>query len=205
MRRSNLVTFVTIVTSATFAALALAVAGFGSTAQAQVIRCTDAAGKISYTDKACPPSTRRSEQLEGMDTNGTTIGGSAPVLPVLPVPTVRSSEPPPLQPQPNGGLTVIDPRARDLAESQRQARERSEQEAADRSAAGLYPSPYGGYSGGYHRRAARPQDLRPTLRNCDAGGCNDTMGNHYDRAGKVDRYVRPDGRTCRPVGTTVVC
>lgn len=199
MRRSNLVTSVA---SAIFAALAIAVAGFGSAVNAQVIRCTDAAGKISYTDKACPPSTRHSEQLEGMDTNGTTIGGPAPVAPA---PTVRSTEPAPLQPQPNGGLTVIDPRARDLAESQRQARERSEQEAADRSAAGLYPYPYGGYSEGYHRRAARPQDLRPMLRNCDAGGCNDTMGNHYDRAGKVDRYVRPDGRTCRPVGTTVVC
>ena len=187
-----------------FATIAVAVAGFGfgSIAAAQVIRCTDAAGKVSYTDKACPSNTRRSEQLEGMDTNGTTVGGSAPVQPL---PTVRSGEPAPLQTQPNGGLTVIDPRARDLAESQRQTRERSEQEAADRTGAGLYPSPYGGYTGGYHRRAVRPQDLRPTLRSCDAGGCNDTMGNHYDRAGKVDRYVRPDGRTCRPVGTTVVC
>ena len=187
-----------------FATIAVAVAGFGfgSIAAAQVIRCTDAAGKVSYTDKACPSNTRRSEQLEGMDTNGTTVGGSAPVQPL---PTVRSGEPAPLQAQPNGGLTVIDPRARDLAESQRQTRERSEQEAADRTGAGLYPSPYGGYTGGYHRRAVRPQDLRPTLRSCDAGGCNDTMGNHYDRAGKVDRYVRPDGRTCRPVGTTVVC
>ena len=197
MRRSNLVAAVA------FASVAVAVASFGSTANAQVIRCTDAAGKVSYTDKACPPNTRRSEQLEGMDTNGTTVGGSAPVLSV---PTVRSTEPAPLQPQPNGGLTVIDPRARDLAESQRQARERNEQEAADRTGAGVYPYPnsYGGYTGGY-RRPARPQDLRTTLRNCDAGGCNDTMGNHYDRAGKVDRYVRPDGRTCRPVGTTVVC
>ena len=44
-----------------------------------------------------------------------------------------------------------------------------------------------------------------TLRNCDAGGCSDTLGNHYDRSGKVDRYTRPDGRTCRPIGTTVVC
>lgn len=198
MRRSNLVAAVA------FASIAVAVAGFGSTANAnaQVIRCTDAAGKVSYTDKVCPSNTRRSEQLEGMDTNGTTVGGSAPVLSV---PTVRSTEPAPLQPQPNGGLTVIDPRARDLAESQRQAREWSEQEAADRAGTGLYPYPYGGYTGGYHRRPARPQDLRPTLRHCDAGGCNDTMGNHYDRAGRVDRYVRPDGRTCRPVGTTVVC
>ena len=198
MRRSNLVAAVA------FASIAVAVAGFGSTAtaNAQVIRCTDAAGKVSYTDKVCPSNTRRSELLEGMDTNGTTVGGSAPVLSV---PTVRSTEPAPLQPQRSGGLTVIDPRARDLAESQRQARERSEQEAADRAGTGLYPYPYGGYTGGYHRRPARPQHLRPTLRNCDAGGCNDTMGNHYDRAGRVDRYVRPDGRTCRPVGTTVVC
>ncbi|MGJ7580834.1 DUF4124 domain-containing protein [Variovorax sp. RHLX14] len=200
MRRSNLVA-----AAVTFASVAFAVASVGSPANAQVIRCTDAAGKISYTDKACPSNSRRSEPLEGMDTNGTTVGGSAPVKLVPTLPTVRSIEPVPSQPQPNGGLTIIDPRARDLVESERQARERSEREAADRTGAGLYPYPYGGYSGGYHRRAARPQDLRPTLRSCDAGGCNDTIGNHYDRAGKVDRYVRPDGRTCRPVGTTVVC
>ena len=47
--------------------------------------------------------------------------------------------------------------------------------------------------------------MRPRLRNCDASGCRDNMGNHYDPKGRVDRYVQPDGRTCRPVNSTVVC
>ena len=65
---------------------------------------------------------------------------------------------------------------------------------------------YGGAYGGIHRGPPAPlPDLRPRLRNCDGAGCQDTQGNHYDRAGRLDRYVRPDGRTCRPVGTTVVC
>jgi hypothetical protein len=47
--------------------------------------------------------------------------------------------------------------------------------------------------------------MRPRLRQCDASGCRDNMGNHYDPKGQVDRYVQPDGRTCRPVNTTVIC
>ncbi|RZL57544.1 MAG: DUF4124 domain-containing protein, partial [Variovorax sp.] len=55
----------------------LVAAGFGSPAAAGaaagsgVVRCTDSTGKVSYTDKECPSSTRRSERLDGIDTNGT--------------------------------------------------------------------------------------------------------------------------------------
>ena len=198
MRNPNVFRFVCL------AALAGAIAGLVAPAAAEVTRCTDAAGKVSYTDKACPSDTRRSEQLE-IDTNGTTY----PAAPVATAAPARAAAPPPAastQPPADGGLTVIDSRARELAESRLQERERQQREAAERDATGAYPYPYPyTYPNAHQRRAARPQDLRPTLRNCDAGGCNDTMGNHYDRAGKVDRYVRPDGRTCRPVGTTVVC
>ena len=187
--------------------LASALAGFGPPVAAEVTRCTDAAGKVSYTDKACPSNTRRSEQLE-IDTNGTTYPAAPAPAPAR-APAPASAPEVVAQPPADGGLIVIDPRARDVAESRLQERERQRREAAERDAAGAYPYPYpypySGYPSAQQRRAGRPQDLRPTLRNCDAGGCNDTMGNHYDRAGKVDRYVRPDGRTCRPVGTTVVC
>jgi hypothetical protein len=187
----------------------LVAAGFGLPAAAGaatgsgVVRCTDSTGKVSYTDKECPSSTRRSERLDGIDTNGTSI----------PMPGPGSSldgkggkedsaiAPPPGQgiaaprqnpvPPADGGLIVIDPRAG------AQQRQQQDQDI-------VYP--YAEYPGAYRRRLPTPQqDLRPTLRNCDAGGCSDTMGNHYDRAGRVDRYTRPDGRTCRPVGTTVVC
>jgi len=62
---------------------------------------------------------------------------------------------------------------------------------------------YGYPSGGY--RPAPPRNLGPRFRNCDANGCDDKQGNHYDRTGTLNRYKSLDGRTCTPVGTTVVC
>lgn len=183
--------------AAALVALALSVAM--PARSAEITRCTDAAGKVSYTDKACPFDTRRAEQLEGLESNGTS--NPPTVRPTSPVPGATAPAPAVPVPQ-DGGLTVIDPRGRDLADARRRAREQQLQDDVDREAGWAYPAPYPYAS---HRRAARPRDLRPTLRNCDAGGCSDTLGNHYDRSGKVDRYTRPDGRTCRPVGTTVVC
>ena len=47
--------------------------------------------------------------------------------------------------------------------------------------------------------------MRPRTRSCDGAGCQDTQGNHYNRAGQLDRYQGIDGKTCRPVGTTTLC
>ena len=194
---------------ACMAALLAATWGPTTAAAAEIARCTDAVGKVSYTDKACPSSTLRSERLEGVETNGTAIASPAATYP----PPARVGGAAAAAGQraapTDSGLVVIDPRADARRQQDSQARGDAERDI-------VYPSddPYAGYSGytgypgyagGYRRRQPPPQDLRPTLRSCDAGGCNDTMGNHYDRAGKVDRFTRPDGRTCRPVGTTVVC
>jgi hypothetical protein len=62
-----------------------------------------------------------------------------------------------------------------------------------------YPYP------GTYRQPVPPRDMRPRIRNCDAAGCQDRQGNHYDRSGRLDRYQTPDGKTCRPVGTTTIC
>ena len=52
----------------------------------------------------------------------------------------------------------------------------------------------------------QPRDMRPRIRNCDGTGCTDRQGNTYNQnTGKLDRYQSIDGKTCRPVGTTVVC
>ena len=110
-------------------------------------------------------------------------------------------------PSGGSGLVVIDPRAEQRAQAERDQAERQQREAqlaADEAARQGYAGP--GYGGGYYSRPAPPpRDMRPRLRNCDASGCRDNMGNHYDNKGKVDRYVQPDGRTCRPVNSTVVC
>jgi len=61
------------------------------------------------------------------------------------------------------------------------------------------------YPPGVAGRPPRPRHLGQRMRHCDAGGCQDTQGNHYDRTGRLDRYRSLDGRTCQPVGTTTVC
>lgn len=195
------------------AVMVLAAASFcdDSSVAAEVTRCTDAAGKVSYTDKACPSNTRQAKQLEGIESNGTsvpvpaltTLPGSAPARSAT-TPPARAETPRQRNQVPAGsGLIVIDPRARNPSQ---------EPPVHDASYPDAYPDSYpyagypdAGYPNAYRRNRSSPQNLSPTLRNCDAGGCSDTIGNHYDRTGKVDRYVRPDGRTCRPVGTTVVC
>jgi hypothetical protein len=64
-----------------------------------------------------------------------------------------------------------------------------------------YPYPY---SGG-NRQPQRSRDMGPRIRNCDAQGCQDKQGNHYNRSGQLDRFQSIDGKTCRPIGTTTIC
>ena len=185
-------------------------AGAAQPASAQVTRCTDTAGKVSYTDKECPSNTRQAKSLEGIETNGTSIPGPRATLPApaaalsRAVPSGNAEVPRPTSIPSDGGLVVIDPRA--FAPRTGQPGRANADDYGDPDAGtNPYSYPYAGYPGAYRRGRNPPRDLSPTLRNCDAGGCNDTLGNHYDRTGRVDRYVRPDGRTCRPIGTTVVC
>jgi hypothetical protein len=177
-----------------------ALISFGGLADAQVLRCVDAAGNTSYGDTACPKGARQS------------------ALDLMPEPAARGSEPQvdrrqeqidganrarqlqresvdtvTRQPQAPAGPVILDTRPS----------ERPAATADDRvwsQDADPYASPYP-----YARPAAPPRDMRPRLRNCNAAGCDDRQGNHYDRGGKLDRYTTPDGRNCRPVGTTVVC
>ena len=181
---------------------------FAATAGAQVVRCVDAAGKVSYGDTACsgdarrselvlgleatqrreePENYRRQEQLDSVERASRAQRES--------VDTVTR------QPAVPGGVVLLDSRANDRNDAQREEdrRRREAELAADEA----WRQP--GYGYGNRRSQTRPQDMRPRLTQCGPAGCNDTQGNHYDRSGQVDRYVRPDGRTCRPVGTTVVC
>jgi hypothetical protein len=128
----------------------------GATATAQVVRCEDAAGNVSYNDTGCKAGARRSELVFPPEATRQSAPSSPPSSPYVPyVPNV------PYAPYPHGDVR--------------------------------------------RRQDAQPQDMRPRIRSCGPSGCQDTQGNHYDRSGKLDRYVRPDGRTCRPVGTTVIC
>lgn len=188
---------------------------FASHAGAQVVRCIDAAGKVRYTDSGCAPGDRQSE-VQGTEATQPSTGQEtnrrqeqldsverARRLQRESVETVQR------QSAPNGGsgLVVIDPRAEQRAQAERDQAERRQREAQLAADAAWRQGNVGqGYGGGYDPRPAPPpRDMRPRLRQCDASGCRDNMGNHYDPKGNVDRYVQPDGRTCRPVNTTVVC
>ena len=190
-----------------FIALSLAFVG---TASAQVVRCVDPAGKVSYGDTACsgdarrselvlgpeatqrreePENYRRQEQLDSAERASREKRESVDTV------TRQSATP--------GGAVLLDSQPNQRIDAQREEnRRRREAELADDEA--WRQQGYGG-GYGYPRPQQRPQDMRPRITQCGPAGCNDTQGNHYNRSGQVDRYTRPDGRTCRPVGTTVVC
>lgn len=189
---------------------------FAAGAGAQVVRCVDAAGKVRYTDSGCAQGDRQSEVVLGPEATQPSAGPAqdrrqeqldsvarARQLQRESVETVQRQS----APTGGSGLVVIDPRAEQRAQAERDQAERRQREAQLAADDAWRQGNVGqGYGGGYYPRPAPPpRDMRPRLRQCDASGCRDNMGNHYDLKGNVDRYVQPDGRTCRPVNTTVVC
>lgn len=175
-------------------------------AGAEVLRCEDASGKVSYTDGACPAGTRPQR-----------VSTQEPVS-VLPDPQSERAHATPREPsqprapsaqpaQPPAGAVIIDSRGAtptERTDSQRWDGDLGgDPQVADE---GAYPYPYPYPYGGAQRPPPPPRDMRPRIRNCDATGCNDRQGNTYNpNTGKLDRYQSIDGKTCRPVGTTVVC
>lgn len=201
-----------------FATLLVASAAlFAAGAGAQVVRCVDAAGKVRYTDSGCAQGDRQSEVVLGAEATQPTTepardGRQEQLDSVARTRQLQRESVEAVQrqsaPVGGSGLVVIDPRAEQRAQAERDQAERRQREAQLAADEAWRQSDGGqGYGGGYYPpRPAPPQrDMRPRLRHCDASGCRDNMGNHYDPKGNVDRYVRPDGRTCRPVNTTVVC
>jgi hypothetical protein len=173
-----------------FLVVAILVA-LGPMAGAEVIRCANPAGQVSYTDGNCPAGAkqvarvdiqaaptptpeeleqRRQEEQQAIAARSRRQDFTEAALPPLPIP---------------GGPSIIDPRP----------------PIGDDAIAGdnayTYPGSF-----------PQPLPLRnmgPRMRKCDARGCQDTLGNHYNTAGGLDSYRGPKGQTCRPVGTTVIC
>jgi hypothetical protein len=161
-------------------------------ASAAVIRCADAAGNVSYTDGACPPG-------------ASPVGRVSEPPPPVPGAAERPREQrgpaaaaPMPAPAPPAGPAIIDSRGASGNERPGDAR------ASDRNSEPVAIDDGYPYPGAYREPMAR-RNLQPRIRNCDAAGCQDTQGNYYDRSGRLDRYQTPDGKTCRPVGTTTIC
>lgn len=175
----------------------------------EVARCADPAGNVSYTDGACPPGSRRVGRVAVPPPAPPSIETADRPLPTQ-NPDSRSAGVPPRgsvetavrPPQPPQGPIVIDPRGASSNSNEPSYDSARWSERGDDPAFAEYGYPP--YPGAY-RQPRPPRDMRPRIRNCDASGCQDRQGNHYDRSGQLDRYQSLDGKTCRPVGTTTVC
>lgn len=178
----------------------------GAASDAEVIRCADGAGNVSYTDNACPPGARpvgrvaiseaptpspeeveQRQQAQGEKKAGR--GG----------PQARKSDAAiaSRSPAPSGPV-IIDSRGGGAIPADADSRWN---DRGDDPAVADYGYPYPGV----YARPRPPRDMRPRIRDCDATGCQDTLGNQYNRSGQLDRYRSIDGKTCQPVGTTTIC
>jgi hypothetical protein len=179
---------------ATLAAIAVS---FGAPLHAQVIRCADANGAVSYTDKSCPPGSALVGRIEIPDPPPPPPNAVPSVLPSSADSRAAAVQAPPSMPVP----APVVPQGYAGGYPQGQGVAPGDATVADDGSAYPYPYPY---AGGYAPGAPLP-DMRPQMRKCDASGCLDTLGNHYNRAGQVDRYQAANGKTCRPIGTTTFC
>jgi len=180
-------------TSLIFAMLLL-----GPVAGAEVVRCADAAGNVSYTDGACPAGARAAGRVTILEAPPPAADGGdrpAAVPREPPAPIVHAP------PAPSGpGVIGNGANSNQPAGDSRWSDRGSDPMLVDDGSGYAYP----GYGGAYGRPAP-PRDMRPRIRSCDAGGCDDRQGNRFNRSGQLERYRSIDGKTCQPVGTTTVC
>jgi len=179
--------------------IALVIALLGPVASAEVIRCADAAGNVSYTDGACPAGARPVGRVAVPEaappaTDGAAAARPSPARRERAEDTARTLPPP----SPSGPI-VIDARGGSGGEPAGDSR------WSDRGVDPVVVDEGYVYPGGAYGRPPAPRDMRPRIRNCDAGGCEDRQGNRFNRSGQLERYQSLDGRTCRPMGTTTVC
>ncbi|MGJ7508379.1 hypothetical protein [Variovorax sp. GT1P44] len=168
------------------------------TAGAEVIRCADAAGNVSYTDGACSPGARPVGRVSVPEPTRPPPDGAYLQPPAPPRDASEAS----LRPVPGpSGPAIIDSRGSNGDDRTSDSRWNSDRGDDPAIFDYGYPYPYGAAYG----QPQRPRDMRPRIRNCDAQGCQDKQGNHYNRSGQLDRYQSVDGKTCQPIGTTTVC
>lgn len=175
----------------------------GPMAGADVIRCADAAGRVSYTDGTCPAGAKKVARVSTVEPVSVVRGPNDP----RPEQSIDAGAPPgdsrevaAIPPQAPSGPIIIDGRRDGNGGSALPSDSRWSDRGVDSIVIddGLYPAP--GIS-----RPSRPRDMRPRIRNCGSRTCEDTQGNHFTHSGQLDRFRSIDGRTCQPVGTTVVC
>jgi len=180
------------------------VLALAAAASAQVLRCADASGKVSYTDGACPDGSRSTRQVttqEPVSVLPDPAGARRAAAARAPQPYDAASVPP----APPAGAVILDSRGNADAATEPQTESRWNTERGSDVVViddGSYGYPYAGA-----RRPPPPaRDKRARLRDCDGSSCRDGMGNTYNsKTGQLQRYQSIDGKTCRPVNGTTVC
>jgi len=203
--------------------VATTLAGLGASVRAEVLRCEDAKGNVSYTDSSCPAGTKPQRRVSTKEPvsvlpdpqgnadrsraarESTDGGARRPVAP--PPPTAPAAPATPTAPVGPTGAVIIDGRGggpEERSDAQRWDTDLGGDPVVAQEGYNAYGYPY---AGAQQRPPRPPRDMRPRIRNCDpATGCTDTQGNTYNQnTGKLDRYQSIDGKTCPPVGSTVVC
>ncbi|MDR6886106.1 MULTISPECIES: DUF4124 domain-containing protein [Variovorax] len=176
-------------------AAAFAAAALG--AGAQVHRCTDAAGKVSFSDTACPSSAKQAARVLGADAtdrrweneaygrqrNMESIEGASRLLREPTSDAVGDA---------GGGIIQSDPNERIRAQDDRNMQRRLGELEADRARRAQREE---------RRRAAPPPPPlasigRRQISNCSGDFCYDSRGGSYMRSG--ENLQRNDGKTCTP-------
>lgn len=184
--------------------VAVAALSFSTLASAQVHRCTDAAGKTSFSDAPCPTSARRAQQVLGREATDSPADPYAAQRNLESIENAsRILQAPTSDAIGDAGGGIIDNGPNGPGGTNRiraeQDRQRAEIElaAARRRAADE------------RARQAELERRRPPapsiVSNCDRGGCWDNAGNRYNRAGDGSNFWRSDGKFCRPQGNTFSC
>lgn len=209
----------------------IAFAVLAASAQAQVNKCVNAQGKISYSETPCV-SGQRGGQVLGRDATAAADDPYAAQRTMDSIQRARELQQGTVngavqQSQGSGGMVSMDaPRA---ASPTRAAK--SDVEGCDTVSTrkgciggerGRNPtwSPNRGYNGGggpadqrYEadrpRRAAAAaqaeRDAPKWLTNCNGSGCWDSSGNRYNRTGDGSKLIGPSGRVCREMGDRFQC
>lgn len=178
-------------------------------AAAQVNKCVDAAGKVSYGEAPCA-ATQRGGQVLGRGatepvhdpyaaqrTMDTYRRASAIQRSTLDAVTRQSQSQDP-------GAVLMDhkPNERIDAQSKRNMDRRMAELEADEQRRGEMDE---------RRRLQREKAQAEArqgpiqLTNCDGSGCWDTRGNRYNATGDGSKFFRNDGKFCRSDGIRIIC
>lgn len=184
-----------------------AVAGltFSTMSSAQVHRCTDAAGKTSFSDAPCPTTAKSAARVLGPDAtdrrweneaygaqrNMESIENASRILREPTSDAVGNV---------GAGIIPSDPNQRIREQDERNMQRRTAQLNEDQARR--------------EERAARAEEARQrmvangprNISSCDKTGCWDTSGARYNRTGADGRTLwRSDGKYCRADRDTLTC